>query len=59
MEKVNDLTRGIYSQRRSKSVHVRVTPGEWEYLNEVANVQGYKIAGLIRLALQKYVSCDL
>lgn len=41
---------------RDKAIHVRVTSEELEYLNQVANLRGYKLSGFIREALQRLIN---
>ena len=51
-----DLTKITYNQRRSRTLHVRVSPVELEYLTDAAQERGYKLSGLVREALQSYLS---
>ena len=49
------LTKNTLNQRRSKSLHLRVSSAELDYLTKIANEKGYRLSGLIREALQSFL----
>jgi hypothetical protein len=49
------LTKNTLNQRRSKSLHLRVSAAELDFLTKVAHEKGYKLSGLIREALQSFL----
>lgn len=55
--KIN-LTKATYNQCRSKTLRLRVSPLELDYLAEFADEQGYKLSGLVREALQHFIDRD-
>lgn len=49
------LTKNTLNQRRSKTLHLRVSPAELDYLTKIAHEKGYKLSGLIREALESFL----